>query len=284
MAKPEIACVAVDSNGSTHNSTKSCSFCGQIGRTKRGYCERHYRAFMRNGDPAIVHCKQQRHPCNWMGCTQPTRAYGFCRSHFLQAKKEGRLDEGKALRHHPLYGIWWARRQSNVLSPEWQDDFQQFIADVGEKPGKFYTLVSLRDAPFGPDNFRWREQIKRHAGEGRRAFYARKWQAQVQARPAWSHQRDLARKYGLTPEGYQAMLVEQNGLCAICARPETKIDHRLGTLRRLAVDHCHSTEKVRGLLCSICNMSIGQIGESIVILRAMIAYIEKHSQPTEPQP
>jgi hypothetical protein len=77
------------------------------------------------------------------------------------------------------------------------------------------------------------------------------------------------------------MRAAQNNVCAICQRPETKIDHRLGVVKNLAVDHCHSTGRVRALLCSRCNVTIGQIEESIPLLRAMIVYLEKHSQPKE---
>jgi hypothetical protein len=177
--------------------------------------------------------------------------------------------------------MWWARRKSNVLSVEWRDDFQRFIADVGQKPGKFFNLVTLRDGLFSPDNFQWREQIKRRPGESKRAFHARKWQAQNLARPSWQMARDLRRKYNLTPEQYEEMLFKQGSVCAICRQPESKVDHRVGTIKRLAVDHCHKTNEVRSLLCERCNLTIGKVEESTDILRAMIVYLEKHSQPQE---
>lgn len=58
--------------------------------------------------------------------------------------------------------------------------------------------------------------------------------------------RALLRKYGITTEQYEAMLVKQGGVCAICARPPQT--------RRLAVDHDHGPSKrVRGLVCQHCN-------------------------------
>lgn len=62
---------------------------------------------------------------------------------------------------------------------------------------------------------------------------------------------DLKRKYGVTPEWYDAQLEKQEGKCAICSR--TEVDKKG---RKLAVDHNHETGQVRGLLCARCNFSI----------------------------
>lgn len=56
--------------------------------------------------------------------------------------------------------------------------------------------------------------------------------------------------YGITIDEYETLLKQQNNLCAICKKG-------CSTGRRLSVDHCHETNKVRGLLCFHCNMSLG---------------------------
>lgn len=103
--------------------------------------------------------------------------------------------------------------------------------------------------------------------------------ARAAAVAIWSRATKLG-AYGLTPEDYERMLVEQNGLCAICNRPETAAStkpRRTGerTVRRLAIDHDHATNRVRGLLCSRCNLAIGMIEDSPDILRAALAYLER---------
>lgn len=63
----------------------------------------------------------------------------------------------------------------------------------------------------------------------------------------------LLRKYKITLADYLALLEAQNHQCAICL----KIDDDT-----LVVDHCHSTGKVRGLLCHECNAGIGLVGDT----------------------
>jgi Recombination endonuclease VII len=75
----------------------------------------------------------------------------------------------------------------------------------------------------------------------------------------------LQSKYGITPEDYEAMLVHQNGLCALCGTAPTKI--------ALAVDHDHVTGRVRGLLCSPCNRCLGRVADNEERLKGLIAYL-----------
>lgn len=78
------------------------------------------------------------------------------------------------------------------------------------------------------------------------------------------------RKYGLTRVERDRMHQAQNGLCAICAGPPN------GRGTRLHVDHCHDTDKVRGLLCSNCNTGLGLFGDDPARLLAATAYLNRH--------
>lgn len=75
------------------------------------------------------------------------------------------------------------------------------------------------------------------------------------------------KKYGINLTVYNLLLRKQNGVCAICGKPEST------KKKRLHVDHCHRTSKVRGLLCNNCNTGIGKLGEDVRILEAAIRYI-----------
>ena len=83
----------------------------------------------------------------------------------------------------------------------------------------------------------------------------------------------LQRHYGIGLEDYNKLFEEQNGSCAICGTTTPG-----GKWKNFHVDHCHDTDKVRGLLCSNCNTSMGLCKESIHTLQAMIQYLESHEQ------
>ena len=86
----------------------------------------------------------------------------------------------------------------------------------------------------------------------------------------------LTYRYGITREDFKAMLINQQGVCAICKQPETQIDKRSGNVRQLAIDHCHTTKKVRGLLCTHCNHGLGKFKDNIDLLKTAIDYLEKN--------
>jgi hypothetical protein len=85
----------------------------------------------------------------------------------------------------------------------------------------------------------------------------------------------LGRDFSLTPGEYEEMSVAQNHLCKICKLPERIVVH--GKLRKLAVDHCHKTGVIRGLLCSTCNRGLGCLQDSIENLRSAIEYLQHHA-------
>ena len=85
---------------------------------------------------------------------------------------------------------------------------------------------------------------------------------------------ELKGKYGITLEQYNSILRSQNGVCAICCRPEKSHDHR-GKLRDLSVDHCHQTGKIRGLLCFDCNTALGKFNEDVEVIASACEYLER---------
>jgi len=77
-------------------------------------------------------------------------------------------------------------------------------------------------------------------------------------------------KYGVTGPEYARMSAEQENKCYLCYR-----DCSSG--RELAVDHDHTTGKVRGLLCGTCNLTIGRMNEDTALLRRMADYLDRFS-------
>jgi hypothetical protein len=76
----------------------------------------------------------------------------------------------------------------------------------------------------------------------------------------------LRTTYGVSVEQFEQMEAAQGGVCAICSKP-----NKNGW--KLAVDHCHSTGVIRGLLCSSCNLAIGALGDTSEMLERAIAYL-----------
>lgn len=82
----------------------------------------------------------------------------------------------------------------------------------------------------------------------------------------------LKRTYGMTLEQYNRLLHEQLSRCAICGSDNPKSFKNVS----FHVDHDHITGKVRGLLCSNCNMALGLLKDDISILSKTIIYLTKH--------
>lgn len=80
----------------------------------------------------------------------------------------------------------------------------------------------------------------------------------------------LLRKYGITVEQYLALAQQQGGRCA-CGKP---MPSPTSKEKHFAVDHCHTTGRIRGILCSACNLALGMVADDPSTLRALAAYLE----------
>ena len=76
-------------------------------------------------------------------------------------------------------------------------------------------------------------------------------------------------KYGITIEDYNLLIEQQGGCCAICGSTEPK-----GRGPFFQVDHCHVTNRVRGLLCGPCNRGIGYLQDNPTVMRRAASYVE----------
>lgn len=72
--------------------------------------------------------------------------------------------------------------------------------------------------------------------------------------------------YGLEPKDVELMFLCQKGRCAICSA-------KLLRGKTLAIDHCHKTHRVRGLLCRQCNLGLGAFLDSTALLTKAIKYL-----------
>ena len=81
--------------------------------------------------------------------------------------------------------------------------------------------------------------------------------------------RHLKRKFGLSSEAYDLLLASQGGGCAICGATECSSG------AALAVDHCHRTGKVRGILCRDCNTTLGKFNDDRNRFLKAIDYLDR---------
>lgn len=90
-----------------------------------------------------------------------------------------------------------------------------------------------------------------------------------------NHREDIAqkhriKKYGMTDNDYLEMLKSQGGVCAICGSSSPG-----GKTGFFHTDHSHKTGKIRGLLCSNCNLVLGLFKDDTSILKKAIDYLEQ---------
>lgn len=76
------------------------------------------------------------------------------------------------------------------------------------------------------------------------------------------------RKYGMDEHSYLRLLEKTNGRCVICKQ-----------IKRLVIDHCHTSNRVRGLICGHCNSGLGQFKDNIQALLGAIQYLVDFYHP-----
>lgn len=224
--------------------------------------------------------------CKVEDCENRVKAYGYCTLHHLRLKKHGSLEKpvkGDGRRTHPQYYNWIVNKQKNNLCEEWLD-FHTFAIAIGERPSSNHFLRKIdKEQLLSPTNFQWVEFLKREVGELAKSWYARKWKKRTTEHPEINSRFGALKNSGIPWRERiklgEQMLETQNHLCAICRNPETQLNPRSDKKVRLALDHCHKTNKLRGMLCWRCNTTLGKVEDSIPLLKEMIAYLEKYSEP-----
>ena len=79
----------------------------------------------------------------------------------------------------------------------------------------------------------------------------------------------IRKTLGIEPQDYEKLFVEQKGKCAICGT-----DNPGGNRKRFCVDHCHDTDRIRGLLCVSCNSGLGYFKDNIDLLSDAATYLK----------
>lgn len=120
-----------------------------------------------------------------------------------------------------------------------------------------------------------KERLKENKKANGARYYAKNRERELVKQKEWYEKnKDSARwnrlknQYGISQEEYQQLYTLQEGKCAICSISQEELR------QPLSVDHCHITNKVRGLLCNHCNHGIGKFKDDITILQNAINYLK----------
>lgn len=89
--------------------------------------------------------------------------------------------------------------------------------------------------------------------------------------PAYQRAVSIKRKFGVDAEWYERKLAEQGMCCAICKSPD-----KLSKNGFLAIDHSHTSNSVRGLVCTRCNVTVGLIESSVYL--ACLEYLRSYGE------
>lgn len=187
--------------------------------------------------------------CTVPGCDGEVSARGWCIRHYTRWKRHG--DPEAVTRTPPI-------------APGAVDKFCPRCKVT--KPLTEYRIRTRTGSPSGycvecMDDYT-REYIATENGRKRKRTAAYRWK---------SSNRDytLQRLYGMTSADYDQLLAVQGGSCAICRATEPG-----GQSGYFHIDHCHQSKKVRGLLCTRCNMGLGLFRDDSERLLAAVAYLK----------
>tara|TARA_R110002153_G_C13079727_1_gene474226 strand:+ start:137 stop:655 length:519 start_codon:yes stop_codon:yes gene_type:complete len=111
-------------------------------------------------------------------------------------------------------------------------------------------------------------KIYRSNNKEKRNEYLKRW---LKANPEKTRDQKYRHRYGINIEDYNKMLKQQKGLCKICGSN----DYGKKSAKYFVIDHCHTSKKVRGLLCHKCNVILGLCKDNTDILQKSIEYLKQ---------
>lgn len=150
---------------------------------------------------------------------------------------------------------WYAANRERANRQSYESRKRRKAADPVAWNKKI-AAKSRRQYAANPRKHLDRQKQQRLANLAQRRLYEREWR--------------FKRDYGLTIAQRDQMLAAQGGCCAVCRSSSP------GNKKGWHVDHCHSTGKVRSILCHHCNNALGQAKDSPERLRALALYVEIH--------
>jgi len=236
-----------------------------------GYCQKHYERFKKHGDPNVVLKKKERAKlCTVEGCENKHNGLGFCDTHRVRFHKYG-TPTPEGIKFPARRGEFLSDGITKTCSTCYVEKTVDQFNKQSVRPDGLDIKCKSCSREFHAKRYKDPAIRKKLLGAGAR------WR---ERNPDADADKTLRRKYGITLEQYNELYELQGGVCALCKKGETTKRRKKGEGReRLAVDHCHDTGRVRGLLCFKCNTAIGSLGDTEEDARRVVEYLSKSKVP-----
>ena len=253
-------------------------FCGVEGCDLKavglGYCSKHYVRFKKTGSTDDVPKKRNgmRKVCGIPGCEAKYWGRGYCQKHAYRMEKFGEPDPTQIKVSTPK-GLYLSDGITKTCSSCYKEKLVDEFSKQKVRPDGLNitckVCINARQA------IRYQDPKVRQ----RSAESGARWR---ERNPDADADKTLRRKYGITLAQYDELFAAQGGVCALCKKGETTKRRKKGEGReRLAVDHCHDTGRVRGLLCFKCNTAIGSLGDTEADAQRVVDYLNASREKNE---
>jgi hypothetical protein len=250
-----------------------CSYDGchnNRSHLKTGLCKPHRRVQLQEGQLRPLRPRQriQSPTCTGPECDRRSESHDLCKEHDNQRRK------GQPL--HVIGGTW----RSEVAIRRWEratDEDRSRHSELmregipEERTEQHIQRLSAANRAAWRAKLIGTERKCRTCGIGFELDNLNRWYCTKECKLFYVR----IRRYGLTVQEYQDLLAAQGNRCAICQRKWGRgwnghVPH---------IDHCHTTGRVRGLLCGECNTAIGRFGDDPALLRRAADYLERSLTP-----
>lgn len=144
-------------------------------------------------------------------------------------------------------GVTWKEREAELKADKWLSSFNR----------RNYPVVKQKNIP---DNYLMPQKQRRTPEERYEKVKARQELNKDKIRANIRQ-----RKYGISSKEWEKLFELQEGKCAICEKTLTTA---------AATDHCHKTNKIRGLLCNNCNTGLGMFKDDLKLLEQAVQYLK----------
>ena len=244
-----------------------CSYEGchnKRSHLKTGLCKPHRRVQLQEGQLRPLRPRQRIKSlvCTGPECDRPSESHDLCKEHDNQRRK------GQPL--HVIGGSWraqvGAQRWDRMTDEAKAAHMAKMRAGIpAERTELHIQRISAANQKAWRAKLIGTERKCRTCGTGFELNDLKRWYCSKPCQRMYAQ----IRRYGLTVEEFREMLARQANLCAICGGP-----WRGWNGQNPHIDHCHTTGRVRGLLCASCNSAIGRFGDDPALLRRAADYLE----------